>query len=70
MVESWILDSTGSQLHIKEFILFGSGGARIAKYGYNYSDKDGNLIFLTLGDYMGTPSVTPRQFLEMKALAV
>ena len=35
----------GSQLHIKEFILFGTAGARIGKYGYNYSDKDGNLVF-------------------------
>lgn len=35
----------GSQLHIKEFILFGTAGARIAKYGYNYLDKDGSLVF-------------------------
>lgn len=35
----------GSQLHIKEFILFDSGGAKIVKYGYNYLDKDGNLVF-------------------------
>jgi hypothetical protein len=35
----------GSQLHIKEFILFASAGARIVKYGYNYLDKDGNLVF-------------------------
>lgn len=35
----------GSHLHIKEFILFGSGEARIVKYGYNYLDKDGDLVF-------------------------
>ena len=35
----------GSQLHIKEFILFDSTGARIVKYGYNYLDKEGDLIF-------------------------
>ena len=29
----------GSQLHIKEFILFDSTGARIVKYGYNYLDS-------------------------------
>ena len=35
----------GSQLHIKEFILFDSTGARVVKYGYNYLDKEGDLIF-------------------------
>jgi len=35
----------GSQLHIKEFILLDSTGARIVKYGYNYLDKEGDLIF-------------------------
>ena len=35
----------GSQLHIKEFILFDSTGARIVKYGYNFLDREGDLIF-------------------------
>jgi len=30
----------------------------------------GDKVLLTMRDYMGTPIFTPRQFLEMKALAV
>jgi hypothetical protein len=35
----------GSQFHIKEFIFFDSVGESIIKYGYNYLDRDGKLIF-------------------------
>lgn len=35
----------GSHLHMKEFILLKSEGASIIKYGYNYLDSGGNLIF-------------------------